>query len=135
MLRGIINIREPKDLKKEIIDKESKLLQLELKEKKIIDIILHDGNMNKIDYEFNEYELVRIYNWIDALNSIALKKLDIVRSKLKNIDLKLSIMALAKEKGNVKIYNNYFEEIKRELGSIFKDDVLNDIMQDLIDNL
>lgn len=38
LLRGLINLREPKILSKDIIDLESKLLQLELKEEDIVEV-------------------------------------------------------------------------------------------------
>jgi O-acetyl-ADP-ribose deacetylase (regulator of RNase III) len=39
LLRGLINLREPKSIPPLILEKEDKLLQLELKEKKIIDVL------------------------------------------------------------------------------------------------
>ena len=48
LLRGLINMREPLNISKEILDKEDKLLQLELAEKNIIDISDLDTKEDKI---------------------------------------------------------------------------------------
>lgn len=38
LLRGLINIREPKKISQKVLNKESELLQLELKEKEVLDV-------------------------------------------------------------------------------------------------
>ena len=60
LLRGLINVREPKQLSQEILNKENTLLQLELKEKDIKDV-------NNVISENNQFfnSIIRINFTID----------------------------------------------------------------------
>lgn len=103
--------------------------------KNIDKVIIHDGNMNKIDYDLTEEEFKKVYVWINALEHIKEKKMRSFKGKLNNMNTKINILSLAYRQGQSEIFDKYLNEIEEELRYIFKPYVVDKILQEILESL
>ena len=103
--------------------------------KNIDKVIIHDGNMNKIDYDLSEEEFKKVYVWINALEHIKEKKMRSFKDKLNNMNTKINILSLAYRQGQSEIFDKYLNEIEEELRYIFKPYVVDKILQEILESL
>ena len=68
LLRGLINMRKPLDISNDILDKEDKLLQLELKDRNIVNVLDIDSIDNKISVWQGDITCIRCDAIVNAGN-------------------------------------------------------------------